>query len=452
MAIKGGMVDAAPLVTLRRFFAALVLLSTLRFIANGWVVDQIIDPVFTFPFDGFEWLPRPSRWGATWLFGGMLLGGLGIAWSQTQRIGSALFFLCFTYVELLDKSNYLNHYYFVSLMALLLVFIPARNPRVPHHSILVVRGLICIVYFYAGLAKLNADWMLHAQPLAIWLPQHSSFPIIGPMFSWRETAFAFSWMGAAFDLMAPFALLSHRLRPWFYPVLVAFHVLTWLLFPIGVFPWVMIVCTTVFFHDDWHHRFWRAWGIKQLELSSPKPASPASSASTSQRKAIGKIAVGGFLAFQLLFPLRHLNYDGSVFWHEAGYRWSWRVMLMEKSGWATLFVVDQNGREQPVSSEKWLTSNQIKMMSTQPDMLVQFAGHVKEQWRHNHGQDVKVRAETWVSLNGRRSQLFIDPFADLASISNDWNERSFVIPLDSIIRPKQFHLIKDSLRHAKGWN
>ena len=253
------MASVAPLLTLRRLFAVLVLFSTTRFVWNGWVDTQVLDPIWTFPFDGFEWLPRPSTAGAWVLFVGMILGGVMLLAGRTAKIGAALFFVCFTYVELLDKSNYLNHYYFVSLVAFMLCWLPttAKTPRVPRLAVTSIRLLLAVVYFYAGLAKLNPDWLLNAQPLAMWLPQHSSFPVLGPLFATREVAFLFSWAGAAFDLFAPFALFSDRIRPYFYPVLVTFHVLTWILFPIGVFPWVMIASTTVFFRDEWHVRVWR---------------------------------------------------------------------------------------------------------------------------------------------------------------------------------------------------
>ena len=252
------MIDSAPLITLRRLFGAIVVFSTLRFISNGWIDCQILDPLVTFPFEGFAWLPRPSRLGAYTLFAGMLIGGVSIMTGKIYKTGCVLFFLCFTYVELLDKSNYLNHYYFVSLMSFLLCFMPANKPGFKIHSYLLLtcKLLIVMVYFFAGLAKLNGDWLFHAQPLTLWLPQHSEFPLIGSLFQYRETAYVFSWFGAIFDLATPFALFSNYARKYFYPLLVCFHILTWILFPIGIFPWVMIACTTVFFSAASHRRFW----------------------------------------------------------------------------------------------------------------------------------------------------------------------------------------------------
>ena len=103
----------------------------------------------------------------------------------------------FTYVELIDKTTYLNHYYLVSLLSGLLVVLPAhaiwsvdawRRPRVfapaiPSWTVNLLRVQIGIVDFFAGLAKINGDWLLHAQPLRIWLAANSDLPVVGPLFA-----------------------------------------------------------------------------------------------------------------------------------------------------------------------------------------------------------------------------------------------------------------------------
>ena len=428
------MIDSAPLITLRRLFGALVVFSTLRFISYDWIDCQILDPLVTFPFEGFEWLPRPNRGGAYTLFAGMLIGGVSIMTGKMYKAGCLAFFLCFTYVELLDKSNYLNHYYFVSLLSFLLCFMPANKPGFKIHSYLLLtcKLLIVMVYFFAGLAKLNGDWLLHAQPLTLWLPQHSDFPLLGQLFQYRETAYAFSWFGALFDLMTPFALFSNRARKYFYPLLVGFHIVTWMLFPIGIFPWIMIACTTVFFSATSHRIFWNYFKKFNLDL-------PEAIINPAELKSYKKVLVVVFLAIQFIFPLRHLMYSGNYLWHEAGYRFGWRVMLIEKSGWANFFVVHSKGNKQEVDLSAWLTKNQEKMVSTQPDMIVQFAHHLSDYWRDSLDQDIEVHAEVWVSLNGRRSQLFVDPNIDLSSINNTWAQREYVVPMDSVILPSQFY-------------
>ena len=117
-------VNSAPLIIFRIIFGALMLFGALRFIWKGWVSELYIDPQFHFTYLGFEWVkPLPGNW--MYLpFIGMVFAALGILLGAFYRLSALLFFLLFTYVELLDKTYYLNHYYFVSLVAFLMIFLP----------------------------------------------------------------------------------------------------------------------------------------------------------------------------------------------------------------------------------------------------------------------------------------------------------------------------------------
>ena len=61
---------------------------------------------------------------------------------------------------------------------------------------------LCIVYFYAGLAKLNYDWLFEAMPLKKDLVacQRTFLPLLGYFLEQPWTAYFFSWCGALFDL------------------------------------------------------------------------------------------------------------------------------------------------------------------------------------------------------------------------------------------------------------
>lgn len=440
-------VDGAPLVALRLVFAGLILFNTVRFVGYGWVETQVVDPLVTFPFEWFAWLPRPNLMQAYGLFAAMAMGAV-LMLVNRPRLGALLFVLPFTYVELLDKTNYLNHYYFVSLMAGLFVFLPSRNQAasgIPRYAQALPKLLLTLVYFYAGLAKLNADWVWEALPLAIWLPQHSDLPWIGPALTWPITAHLFSWGGLVFDLFAGFLLWSNRWRPYVYPVVVVFHLVTWLLFPIGVFPWVMMGCTLVFFSSSFHRKWLSRWA--RLVLPSFRP-------SMHQHAAMpwGLVCSVCFLAVQLILPWRFLSYPGELFWHESGYRFSWRVMLMEKAGLAYFYAKDGMGREREVDLSGWFTPNQSKMMATQPDMILQ-AAHWIQQHDIESGVDTRaVRAEVWVGLNGRRSQLFIDPFVDLTQVEDQMGQsRDWVLPLDSVVTMSEYRAYQQEWRSKSGW-
>ncbi|NJL75836.1 MAG: HTTM domain-containing protein [Saprospiraceae bacterium] len=84
-------------------------------------------------------------------------------------------------------------------------------------------------------------------PLAIWLPTKADFPILGSLFAQPLTAHLFSWFGAIYDLTIPFFLLNTYTRPFAYIAVITFHVLTKMLFNIGLFPWIMIFSTLIFF-------------------------------------------------------------------------------------------------------------------------------------------------------------------------------------------------------------
>ncbi|MEL7002654.1 MAG: HTTM domain-containing protein, partial [Bacteroidota bacterium] len=135
-----------------------------------------------------------------------------------------------------------------------------------------------------------------------------------------------------------------------------------------------------------------------------------------------------FLLFQVLFPFRYLLYPGNLFWTEEGFRFSWRVMLIEKMGEATFYVKDRNtDRKVIVYNRDHLSSVQEKMMSTQPDFILQYAKYLKEFWKEKGMEDPIVMADIFVTLNGRRSQRFIDPDTDLASLEDTWKHKTWIL-------------------------
>ena len=437
---------AAPLATFRLAFGLLVLASVVRFWAKGWIAELYLKPTFFFPYYGFEWVKPlgPYTYG---LFAACGLCALLVAlgwWYRTAAVG---LFVSFTYIELMDKSTYLNHYYFVSLVALLLVLLPAgryfaldtrHNParwrnEVPRWTVDALRLLMGIVYVYAGLAKLNSDWLLHALPLRIWLPAKNDLPLIGPLLGQVWVAYAFSWFGAFYDLMVPFFLLNRRTRPWAYATVVVFHVLTAVLFPIGMFPYVMMVAALIFFPAAWHERVLQRLR-HLLRVAAPAPGLAVPLRYGPARRQLLLMGLGVFFLVQLLVPFRYLLYPRELFWTEEGYRFSWRVMLMEKMGNVQFKVVDGvSGRARLVNNYDHLSTLQEKMMSTQPDMLVQFARYLRDYYARRGVQAPQVYADAYVSLNGRLGKSFIDPTVDLARMSDDMRPKPWILPFDDEI-------------------
>jgi hypothetical protein len=405
-------------------------ISLTRFVWKGWVYNLYVLPKMYFPYYGFEWVKPLPETGMYLVFAAMLLASLGILAGLFYRFSAILFFLLFTYVELIDKTNYLNHYYFVSLVSFLLIFSPAgksfsmdnklfRRPeqeRVPYYFIFVLQLQMFIVYFFAGLAKINHAWLIEAQPLRTWLPAFSHFHLIGDYMEKAWVAYFFSWFSCAYDLLIGFFLFNRRTSAIAYMFVLIFHLATALFFNIGMFPYIMITITLIFFREEVHVKIVNA--LKKLLLY--KTTTTSFSFTPSFVRAFTLVSLVYFLV-QVLVPMRYLLYSGKLFWTEQGYRFSWRVMLMEKAGTAFFYVRDgQTGQQTEVDNKQYLTYVQEKMMATQPDMMVDYARFLKKEFTRLGFKDPQVRAQSYVTLNGCGSREFIDPNVDLSLESNSF--------------------------------
>ncbi len=417
--------------------------GTLRFAAKGWIKELYIDPVYHFTYFGFDWVKPLGETGMYAIFVVMGLSALFVALGFAYRISSTLFFLSFTYIELIDKTTYLNHYYFVSLVSFLMILLPAHRyfsidvylkPRIkqtltPGWNIDIIKLQLGIVYVFAGVAKLNYDWLFRAMPLTIWLPANSDLPIIGWLFDYRWVAFAFSWFAMLYDLFIPFLLLNKRTRPIAYVLVLVFHILTSIMFPIGMFPYIMVLATLIFFPAAAYEKI-----IDKISLLFRARKNESTSSRVATNSFQRKIMLGFLSAFfivQLLLPFRYLLYPGKLFWTEEGYRFSWRVMLMEKAGTTFFYVKDaKSGKESELGACGYLTKQQEKMMSTQPDMILQFAHFLAEDFKSKGYEDPQVRAQSFVTLNGSGSRPFIDENVDLAKEPINLSHKTWVLPFE----------------------
>lgn len=419
--------DVLPLLLFRIVLGGLFLWSSIRFWAKGWIEDFYLSPDYHFRFWGWDWLPLASPQLCYFLYSLMLLAALGVLLGAFYRWSMALYFLLFTYFELWEKCLYLNHYYFVSLLAFLLCFVPLhcntsvdaffrpslRRRHLPNYYFLLPKFLIAILYIYAALAKLEPDWWFRAQPLSIWLSARSSYPILGPILAWGPTAFLMSWAGFFYDLLVPFGLSFRKTRPWAYLFVLLFHAMTAMLFSIGLFPYVMMGVALVFFSAEELGRF-RFIYFPQEHLERPYRLY--------WPKLQGAIWVI-FFSWQLLFPWRFLLYEGPVCWQEQGFRFSWRVMLVEKVGQLHYRLIDQNGRQKLLYPEDDLAAWQLQQLRFQPDMILAYA---KDLGRR-HGARA-IYAESWVSWNGRPSAPLIAPNYNLLEAENGWKNWDWVLP------------------------
>lgn len=430
-------ISIAPLVVFRVAFGSLLLYSTFRTWQKGWIEELYIEPSYHFGF--FSWLEPFNPNGMYLIFAVLMLSTFGIILGLFYRVSTLLFLVLFAYVELLDKTYYLNHYYLVTLLTFWLALVPAHRwysldilifPKIrssvcANWHVLIFKVQLSMVYFFAGLAKVNPDWLFNAQPMATWLPGKYDLPILGSWMHYKETAFLFSWAGCIYDLTIWIFLWIRQTRGLAYIAVLAFHILTAILFPrIGMFPFIMITSTIIFFSPGWHEKV-----LSYLPFSGPLNDQERTGISKHKWKSSVSLLLLAYLAIQLYLPMRYIQYPGNLFWHEKGFRFSWRVMLIEKSGATAIILKDpRNNIQKEVNQDNYLTPFQQQQMRSQPDMILQFARHIGDEFQNDRGYKPEVYVKSRLSLNGRRSQVFTNDTLDIYSLEDPMNS-NWILPL-----------------------
>ena len=441
-------VHPAPLAVFRIIFGLLMLVALIRFWTNGWIYSLYIEPDFHFKYYGFSWVKDLGNY-TYLLYSSCIIAVVGIILGYHYRLSIILFFLLITYSELIDKTTYLNHYYFTSCISFLLCFLPAAHyfsidatqkeksiDTIPSWMVDGIKLFLCIVYFYAGLAKINSDWLLEAQPLTLWLTSKYDIPLIGEILKYRWVHYAASWSGMLYDVFIPFFLLYPKTRSIAFVFVILFHIMTKIFFPsIGMFPYIMIFGATIFLDVQWHKnqleflrkfstKFSQKFNFLKLKLTTSK-----ANVSFKPKQYILPLFISFFI-IQIFLPFRYLTYPGELFWNEQGYRFSWRVMLMEKKGYTTFKIKDSiNQKTFYVDNADFLTPFQERQMSFQPDFILEYAHYLANHFEKQGHQNIQVFADSFVALNGRPSKRFIDPSTNLNQEIESFKHKKWVLPL-----------------------
>ena len=442
-------VDVASLACFRIAFGALMVADVFRYWST--IEETFIRPTFHFTYYGFDWV-RP--WPGDGMYVHFAVMGVAAAFVSLglfYRAAASVFFLAFSYMFLIEQARYLNHFYLIALVSFLMIFVPAHRawsldawlrPRlraqtVPAWALWLVRAQIAIPYVYGGIAKLNADW-LHGEPLRAWLAKRGGRPVIGPLLQHEWAPYLFSYGGLVFDLLVVPFLLWRRSRPYAFVATLAFNLINGVVFTIGIFPWVMAAATLMFFPPDWPRRL-AAWARAHVLASpaglpepvhNPAPEPPPVRLGPAHYTTVGLL--GAYMAFQLLFPLRHWLYPGDVAWTEEGHKFAWRMKLRDKQGTVRFFATDpDSGRTWEVPHRRHLRGWQRRQLTDKPEMLVQFAHFLADELRAQGFPRIEIRAQSSLSLNGRKPAPLVDPNVDLAAQPRSIWPAPYILPLTS---------------------
>jgi uncharacterized membrane protein YphA (DoxX/SURF4 family) len=415
-------IDNSGLIVFRIIFGLLCFLESFGAIFFGWVKHTLIDPQFTFSFIGFEWLqPLPGNWMyAYYIIMGIF--GLLIMVGYKYRFSMFMFAVMWTATYLMQKSSYNNHYYFLFILSFLMVLMPANryasvdvklNPSLKRISmpawckwVFVIQ--LFILYTYATIAKLYPDW-LDTTFIRILMEGKVDYPIIGGLLQKEWLHYFLAYGGIMFDGLIIPALLFKPTRKFAFFISIFFHLFNSIVLQVGIFPYLAIAFSLFFFEPK---------TIKNIFLKKKELYSTNEVIIPKYSNVFITVFITYFLV-HIALPLRHHYFKDDVLWTEEGHRLSWRMMLRAKSGTASYRVIDEATNKQiPIKLSDYLTKKQQRGASTKPDIIWQFAQHLKEDFAKK-GKSVKVYVRAYVSINGKQPKPLIDPKVDLAN--EEWH-------------------------------
>lgn len=415
-------VDIASLAFFR-FITGILLFIFMWTVYQGHFLENISRPGFHCTHFGFDWVrPLPGN-GVYYLVWVLRVLALGIAFGAFYRASAILFCLGYTYIFLIDSTVSHNHPYLVCLFTFLMFFMPAnraysidawrkpelRSATTPMWPIWTSRLQFAVVYFFAGVAKLNYDW-LHGEPIRSRLEHFQ----IGRFFAEHGATIHLCYAGLIFDLTVPFLLFFRRTRLAAFIVSVLFHFTNSHMWVLDIFPYFMVLGTLIFFPPDWPRRDLRG-KVKAATLS--EEANEGSTAGWSMRQRAIATFLVVYFAIQFLVPMRQFLYPGTTAWTNQGHTFAWRMMTVWKRSIFSFQATDPGTGEtwkiypEDFGAPKYGPSNAW----CTPHNALLFAHHAAKELREQGHPNIEIRAEIWCSLNYRKPQLLIDPSVDLAA-------------------------------------
>ncbi len=424
--------------------------------------------LFKYPY--FDWVALPPGRGLEMLFFVMGVASVGVILGFWYRVSIIVLTVCFTWYFLIDASEYLNHFYLTILFLCILCVIPANrvwsldakrngySPYIGNWSRLLLILQLEIVLIYAGVVKLNADW-LQLEPLRLWMTSYAVNA--GPFMQWltQDVGIALGAYGAiALHIIGAPLLLFQKTRLPVFCCYLIFHAINATVFNIGIFPFMTAAATTLLFAPDWPLNLWQKFKQKishskeqTLTQESPPVMGHAASSSvlsladTVQHNGLRALIVKFFtlwLLVQVIVPTRPLWYAGPVAWNEAGHRFSWRMKLRDKRGKTSFLLRNEKTNTLKVMNpEKFLTPRQSIKMTCQPDLIWQFAQFLENKELNADASgsldatDIKIVASAYCSLNTRKAVSLLKP-VDLTSIARSTPREEWVTELTEVL-PKR---------------
>ncbi|PYK30858.1 MAG: hypothetical protein DME57_05665, partial [Verrucomicrobia bacterium] len=190
--------------------------------------------------------------------------------------------------------------------------------------------------------------------------------------------------------------------------------------------------TTLFLPPNWPRRvvsiFRRGHSLSAAEETA--------SGATRNQSAIFALVIA-YLALQFLIPLHPFVFSRGTQWAWMQHRFCWRMMLQRQSVKGFFYITDPTtGRTNRVAPPDFLTRLQLVRLYWQPDTVLQCAHFLSETMPRRATQPLTVEARIFVSINGRRPELFVNPNTNLAAESRSFFPPRWVMATREALPPR----------------
>ncbi|XP_064163708.1 vitamin K-dependent gamma-carboxylase [Anguilla rostrata] len=428
-------------------------------------------PVCRFPL--FNFLePLPLDW-MYMVYVVMFLGAVGIMIGCFHRVSCLMFISTYWYVFFLDKTAWNNHSYLYGLIGFQLTLMDAnrywsvdglwnakkKNAHVPLWNYTIIRAQIFIVYFIAGIKKLDSDWV--GGYSMSYLAHHwlfDPFKLILPV----ETVslLVVHGGGLILDLSAGYLLFFDATRPVAMVFVSYFHCMNSQLFSIGMFSYTMLATSPIFCYPDWPRRFFGGFPAALRAVLPPTEPAPQSSASCVYAETPPSVAAGTppsaaatatppsaaavgqqppsasrplkpgrrhklgtlftllYLSEQLFLPYSHFITQGYNNWTNGLYGYSWDMMVHSRTH-QHVKITYRDGKTGDTGYLNPGVFTQSRRWKDHGDMLKQYATCLSRNLVHYNISEPQIFFDIWVSINERFQQRIFDPRVDI--VTADWS-------------------------------
>ncbi|KAM7355077.1 gamma-glutamyl carboxylase isoform 2-T2 [Cochliomyia hominivorax] len=505
--------DASALGVFRMFYGAAMLIDIAEERGGGQMDLRFGEAKHChFPlFNGIQAFSFPIM-GCIYLC--MWLGAIGIMLGYRFRLSCLAFIIPYWYIFVLDKPAWNNHSYLFGLVGTMLLFTQANRycsldkyltpnlpSTVPYWNYFLIKFQFFLLYMYAGLKKLTAEWLSGYAMSSL-----SRHWILSP-FRWvlsEEMAdlLIVHWFTAVFDFLIAFLMTCSKTRVLATPFMISFHLMNSRLFVIGMFPWVCLAQVPMFYGCDWPKRvslnniniLYRT-AFKQtttkdekksekdkLKIPTTKEDNDLSIRSKDTNPLIycsgckklinvtldiswcEKIRTAFILLYcglQLFLPYSHFITKGYNNWTNGLYGYSWDMMVHSYDTiMTTIKVVDNaNGKVHYMDPYAF---TEYDRWTKYADMAQQYARCIHRNIKAEHQRNVahsplsstniSIYFDIWCSMNGRFQQRVFDPRVDL--LTAEWSpfkRTSWSLPLLNELnhlRPK----LRTIANEVLAWN